>query len=175
MPPEDDEQFTEAIPGEKINMSGEVANRFLTQKIGIEEPWPNLLSKPRVLAGDALPGRLKDGQFQLRFADLKSMGAATLTCFFEEFPPGGVSQRHGHMNGALFYILDGQGYEIHDGERFDWQAGDAAIIPEGCVHRHVNSDHDRPARVLVINPKRVYWFMNLRAQGLVDRPGEGEI
>ena len=37
--------------------------------------------------------------------------------------PGGTGQRHGHMNSALFYILSGKGYDIHDGKRiviFDW-------------------------------------------------------
>ncbi len=29
--------------------------------------------------------------------------------------PGGTSQKHGHVNEAAFYILDGRGYEIHDG------------------------------------------------------------
>ena len=31
--------------------------------------------------------------------------------------PGGTGQRHGHMNSALFYIISGKGYDIHDGKR----------------------------------------------------------
>jgi alpha-ketoglutarate-dependent taurine dioxygenase len=46
----------------------------------------------------------------------------------EEYAPGGKSQKHGHVNEAAFYILDGEGYEIHDGVRYDWKAGDIAIV-----------------------------------------------
>ncbi|WP_299754098.1 cupin domain-containing protein, partial [uncultured Boseongicola sp.] len=46
----------------------------------------------------------------------------------EEYGPGGKSQKHGHVNEAAFYILDGEGYEIHDDIRYDWKAGDVAIV-----------------------------------------------
>jgi quercetin dioxygenase-like cupin family protein len=34
------------------------------------------------------------------------------------------------VNEAAFYILDGEGYEVHDGIRYDWKAGDVAIGPQ---------------------------------------------
>jgi len=43
--------------------------------------------------------------------------AQTLHIHLEEYAPGGKSQMHGHLNEAIFYILDGHGYEIHDGKR----------------------------------------------------------
>ena len=58
----------------------------------------------------------------------------------EEYAPGGKSQKHGHVNEAAFYILDGKGYEIHDGVRYDWQAGDVAIVHNNCVHQHFNAE-----------------------------------
>ena len=64
----------------------------------------------------------------------------------EEYAPGGKSQKHGHVNEAAFYILDGKGYEIHDGVRYDWQAGDVAIVHNNCVHQHFNASPDKPAR-----------------------------
>jgi quercetin dioxygenase-like cupin family protein len=162
----------EAPPGAEINRAGHAPNRFLLQPKGIEEPWKRLLSQPRVRKNKDIPDRFRD-QFRIRFANLDELGMNSLVLFFEEFPPSGVSQCHAHQNGALFYVLDGEGYEIHDGERFPWEAGDAVIIPNGCVHRHVNASSSANARVLVINPKPVYWLFNLRAQGLVHRPGEG--
>ena len=48
------------------------------------------------------------------------------------------------MNEAAFYILDGEGYEIHDGIRYDWKAGDVAIVHNNCVHQHFNAS--RPSR-----------------------------
>ena len=42
--------------------------------------------------------------------------------------PGGTGQRHGHMNSALFYVISGKGYDIHDGKRYDYEAGDIIIV-----------------------------------------------
>ncbi|WP_205927116.1 hypothetical protein [Rhizobium sp. P32RR-XVIII] len=47
----------------------------------------------------------------------------TFHLHLEEYGPGGKSQKHGHVNEAAFYILDGDGYEVHDNIRYDWTAG----------------------------------------------------
>ena len=70
----------------------------------------------------------------------------TLHIHLEEYGPGGKAQKHGHVNEAAFYILDGVGYEIHDGIRYDWKAGDVAIVHNNCVHQHFNADPNKPAR-----------------------------
>jgi quercetin dioxygenase-like cupin family protein len=54
-----------------------------------------------------------------------------------------IFSKHGHVNEAAFYILDGTGYEIHDGIRYDWEAGDIAIIHNNCVHQHFNAEMSR--------------------------------
>ena len=65
----------------------------------------------------------------------------TLHVHLEEYAPGGRTQKHGHVNEAAFYILDGVGYEVHDGVRYDWKAGDVAIVHMNCVHQHFNAEH----------------------------------
>ncbi len=91
----------------------------------------------------------------------------------EEYGPGGSSQKHGHVNEAAFYILDGKGYEVHDGIRYDWKAGDVAIVHNNCVHQHFNADPMKPARALVIKTKPMYLFMNMLFQQQVEpRPRE---
>ena len=72
---------------------------------------------------------------------------------------------------AAFYILDGAGYEIHDGVRYDWKAGDAAIVPNNCVHQHFNASDTKPARALVIKTKPMFMFMNMLFQKqVIPRP-----
>jgi len=91
----------------------------------------------------------------------------------EEWGPGAKSQKHGHVNEAAFYILDGEGYEIHDGVRYDWQAGDVAIVHNNCVHQHHNADPDKPARALVLKAKPMYLFLNMLFQKtVIPRPTE---
>ncbi len=97
----------------------------------------------------------------------------TLHIHLEEYGPGGKSQKHGHVNEAAFYILDGKGYEIHDGVRYDWAAGDVAVVHNNCVHQHFNADPAKPARALVLKTKPMYMFMNMLFQQLVEpRPTE---
>jgi gentisate 1,2-dioxygenase len=72
------------------------------------------------------------------------------------------------VNEAAFYILDGEGYEVHDGIRYDWKAGDIAIVHNNCVHQHFNSSTTKPARALVIKTKPMYMFMNMLFQHQVE-------
>ena len=87
----------------------------------------------------------------------------------EEYGPGGKSQKHGHQNSALLYVLEGEGYDIHDGKRYDWNAGDLVLVTPGCVHQHFNALKDRPARVLIIKAKPMFLFMGLIQQGFVEK------
>jgi len=93
----------------------------------------------------------------------------SLQSSLEELAPGGRSQKHGHQNPALLYVLEGQGYDIHDDVRYDWSAGDLVIVTPSCVHQHFNALKDRPARVLIIKAKPLYIFMNLIFQGFVEK------
>ena len=87
----------------------------------------------------------------------------------EDIAPGGRSQKHGHQNSALLYVLEGQGYDIHDDVKYDWAAGDLVVVTPGCVHQHFNALTDRPARVLIIKAKPLFIFMNLMFQGFVEK------
>ena len=85
------------------------------------------------------------------------------------FGPYGRSAKHGHQNGAVFYILEGEGYEIHDEKRYDWRAGDVVIVHNACVHQHFNAT-DRPAKALVIKSKPPFMFFHLLWQRNVEMP-----
>ena len=63
-------------------------------------------------------------------------------------PPDSHGQKHGHMNSAIFFILEGQGYDVHDEKKIEWKAGDACIVENACVHQHFATG-DKPARAPV--------------------------
>ena len=88
-------------------------------------------------------------------------------CHLDIYAPGARTQRHAHMNSAVFYILAGVGHDVHDGRRIDWKAGDAVIVEPGCVHQHFNDSDSEFARVLVIKAKPAFIFANLIYQRLV--------
>ncbi|WP_329129889.1 cupin domain-containing protein [Streptomyces sp. NBC_01476] len=98
----------------------------------------------------------------------------TLQVHFVELPPHSENQGHGHQNEAAFYILEGAGYEIHDGLRYDWRAGDLAFVHTDSVHQHVNP-YEEKAVCLVVKAKTTWMFLGLLQQGRggpVERPEE---
>lgn len=88
----------------------------------------------------------------------------TLQVHFVEIPPGKANHGHGHQNEAAFYILRGSGYEIHDGQRYDWAKDDLVFVHTDSVHRHFN-DGDETAVALVVKAKSLWMFFGLIQQG----------
>lgn len=89
----------------------------------------------------------------------------TLQVHFVELFPGGANHGHGHQNEAHFYILEGTGYEIHDGVRYDWEQDDFAIVHTDCVHKHFNADPDQRALALVMKAKCNWMALGMWQQG----------
>ena len=141
---------------------------------GIEGPYnlsgerARLRAQPRVIRGASLAFNDGPQTYSKHYVEPHDGIAQTLHVHVEEYAPGARSQKHGHVNEAAFYILDGAGYEIHDGIRYDWQAGDVAIVHNNCVHQHFNADPERPARALVLKTKPMYMFLNMLFQKLVE-------
>jgi quercetin dioxygenase-like cupin family protein len=147
--------------------------RALEGKYSLNDELGRLRAMPRVIKGKDL--RLDGGpqHFSRHYVEPEDGRTQTLHIHLEEYAPGGTTQKHGHVNEAAFYILDGAGYEIHDGVRYDWKAGDIAIVHNNCVHQHFNASPDKPARALVLKTKPMFMFMNMLFQQLVEpRPTE---
>ena len=83
---------------------------------------------------------------------------------FVEIPPGKSNHGHGHQNEAVFYILQGSGYEIHDDERYPWEPGDVVVVHTDSVHRHFN-DGTETAKALVTKAKSTWMYFGLIQQG----------
>jgi len=130
-----------------------------------------LRSMPRVRKAREI--KFVDGPqaYSKHYVEPKDGIAQTFHLHIEEYGPGGGSQKHGHVNEAAFYILDGMGYEIHDEVRYEWAAGDVVVVHNNCVHQHFNGSPDQPARALVIKTKPMFMFMNMLFQkNVVPRP-----
>lgn len=77
----------------------------------------------------------------------------SLQAHFVALPPGGRDKGHGHQNEAFFSILEGRGFDMHDGQHYDWEAGDGVAVRNDSVHWHNNADPDRPMVALVMKAK----------------------
>ncbi len=96
--------------------------------------------------------------------------AQSIETHVDAFAPGGHGQKHGHMNSAVFFVLKGKGHDVHDGRRINWEAGDALIVENGCVHQHFSDDQDGETIVLVMKAKPLFLFMHLIFQKMVEYP-----
>jgi quercetin dioxygenase-like cupin family protein len=67
---------------------------------------------------------------------------AAMTNIFEDVAMSS-SHRHAHTE-AMLYVLEGSGYSEVDGQRYDWEAGDAVHVPpKMTVHEHFNNTTQR--------------------------------
>jgi mannose-6-phosphate isomerase-like protein (cupin superfamily) len=74
--------------------------------------------------------------------------SVAMTNIFEEVPHTS-SHCHSHTE-AILYVLEGVGFSEIDGQRYDWQAGDAVHVPPRMTrHEHFNPS-DRRTRTLRI-------------------------
>lgn len=88
----------------------------------------------------------------------------TVQVHFVQLPPHSSNHGHGHQNEATFYILEGRGYEIHDGRRYDWSTGDLVLVHTDSVHQHFNP-YDETATALVMKAKCAWMYLGLLQQG----------
>jgi gentisate 1,2-dioxygenase len=49
---------------------------------------------------------------------------------------------HRHLIDAVIYIVQGHGYSVIDGVRYDWGPGDVMCVPTFAWHRHVNTEDE---------------------------------
>ena len=130
-----------------------------------------LFNQPRVYSTSDMEWKGGPQQFGKKVINpQQNRVAQSIECHVDVYSPGGTSAKHGHMNSAVFYILKGKGHDIHDGKRHDWEAGDAMIVENACVHQHCNTESDEEALVLVFKAKPLFLFMHLLFQKMVKYP-----
>lgn len=124
--------------------------------------YQEMISRPRVFPSGNQRYKVGPQHFNKTVISPEREGTtSSLHSHMDVYVPGAESQKHAHMNSAVFYILEGEGYDIHDGRRIDWKAGDAVIVEPGCVHQHFNASETEFARMLVIKAKPLFVFASL--------------
>ncbi len=96
----------------------------------------------------------------------------TVDAYMQVIPPGSRSGKHRHLAEECLYVVEGQGYDLHQDcdveitdtyhwtpqaeiKRFEWEAGDVIYVPPCTIHQHFNGDRARPAR-LISCTNRIY-------------------
>ena len=150
--------------------------KALSGDYGLKEERARRLAAPRVIKAKDIPWGSGPNHWNrdILTPDTEPFRTQTLHVHMEAEAPGNVSHKHGHQNEALFYVLEGRGHEIHDGQRYEWEAGDLVVVHNDSVHQHFNDDKERPSRVLVIKAKPLWMFLGLIQQGYLSRASSRE-
>lgn len=131
---------TEAEPTEtdydlRMRLQNEVVRKRMEGKVvvrGRERPW----EQNRQAFSQHLSSQL----------EWDTLGAPGWNIFIQVIKRH--SGRHTHQGGLAIYVLDGKGYSIVDGERYEWEKDDLILLPikpGGSVHQHFNADAGKPA------------------------------
>jgi len=159
-----------------LDQLGEVKTTYdqYLQLLAEENEWR--LKVPHVLKGRDIPwehtrqGKMK---FLLHSKTAReAIGLRLFDAFVQEIPPGGWSGKHRHIDEEVLKILDGRGYDVHDGVRYDWEREDLVCIPIHTVHQHFNADPQRPARFLSIRTRFATFMGYGGIEHLEDAPGQ---
>jgi uncharacterized cupin superfamily protein len=85
--------------------------------------------------------------------------SVAMSTIFEESPHS-KSHSHTHTE-AMLYVLEGRGYSMIDGDRYEWQAGDAIHVPPRMTHHGHFNDSDQRARTLRVEFGIRYFYESL--------------
>lgn len=70
-----------------------------------------------------------------------------------------VTGVHTHQGGLALFIVEGKGWTVMNGVRYDWEAGDLITMPMkpgGVEHQHFNADPSKPAKFLALISQTMY-------------------
>lgn len=83
----------------------------------------------------------------------KSIGHHTtgLTAVMHQLAPGLYQSKHRHGGEAWLYCVEGNGYSIIEGERYDWGPGDLVIVDHWAWHQHFNASDDKIASLIRVH------------------------
>ena len=86
--------------------------------------------------------------------------------------PGEHTQAHRHTMDVVYQVVEGSGYSIINGVRFDWEPRDIFVVPSWALHEHVNTSRSEPAFLFSYNNQPVHKSLGLyREEELLDNDG----
>ena len=125
------------------------------------DQWRKEMGKAMVLvSGDDRPWEVnRQGKMQWYLHPaLKDTCMRDLVFWRQEIPAGSHSGKQKAQGGVVHYVIKGKGYTILNGERHDWEAGDAIAFPthwDGVEYQHFNLDPGEP--VLMVGSMANYF------------------
>jgi quercetin dioxygenase-like cupin family protein len=107
-----------------------------------------------------------DGKIKHVINEKLNTAECALDMYIQFLDPGSKSGKHRHISEEVFFVLEGQGYDLHwdvdfelgeeyewvwseEPKKFEWKEGDYVYVPPYSAHQHFSSDPWKPARLLI--------------------------
>ncbi len=80
----------------------------------------------------------------------------TLGCWVQMLRPGVHTQAHRHTTSAVYHVVEGAGWTVINGQRFDWKKGDFLALPPWAWHEHANASQTDEAILFSVTDLPVF-------------------
>lgn len=129
--------------------------------------------RKKIVRPDEMPWEMsRQGLLKHLLNEQMNTRMETVDAYMQVLPPGSRSGKHRHLAEECLYVVEGNGYDLHQDcdveitdtyawkpqdeiKRFEWESGDVIYIPPCTIHQHFNGDAKRPAR-LISCTNRIY-------------------
>ena len=155
----------------KTDLSCEFYSEGLKESADFRDTYKKQM-KNVVKAEDMPLERSPDGLIKHIIHEKMDTMECCIDVYMQFIDPGKASGKHRHLTEEIFYVVEGQGYDLHwdvifdcqdefiwdwakEPKKFEWQQGDFVYIPPYVIHQHHNSDAKNEARIIVINSRIV--------------------
>lgn len=85
----------------------------------------------------------------------------TMSCWIQLLRPGERLKAHRHTGSSVYYVAEGSGVTVIDGQAFNWNKGSVIALPPWALHEHANRSTSEDAVLFSMHDTPV-----LRACGL---------
>ena len=95
----------------------------------------------------------------------------TMACMVQLLRPNEHTKAHRHTGSAVYHVVNGAGFTIIDGQRFNWSKGDIFALPPWALHEHANLSASADAVLFsiqdlpVLNALGLYYEEELKENG----------
>ena len=85
----------------------------------------------------------------------------TMGCTAQLLRPGVHTKAHHHASSSVYLVINGNGFSVIDGQRFDWEQGDVFAIPSWICHEHANVSQTETAALFAFTDTPIMQALGL--------------
>lgn len=95
---------------------------------------------------------------------------ARLGTAMQKLTPGMHTLAHRHVHSAVYHVLEGSGYTVINGQKFEWSTGDFFVVPPWNYHEHHNTG-EQDVHLFSLNDRPVMETLGLEHEEVLSENG----